>query len=109
MIEIMRLKNLRNFPLTKKSLDNKKNLKEYLKLQRKEGKLEFDKIKVINFQKMVNRIKGDYDNEIINIEPNSYLKYNILGRIYTKYENYRLKIKNKKNCTQQRIKIIGQL
>ena len=92
------IKKFKKFSLTKESLDSKKNLKEYLKLQREKGNFEFDKIKVINFQKMVNKIKEDYDNEIIEIEPNSFLKYNILGRVYTKYENYRLKIKNKKTA-----------
>jgi len=93
------IKKFKNFPLTKESLESKKNLKDYLELQRKLGKIEFDKIQVVNFQKKVNKIKNNYDDEIIEIEPNSFLKYNILGRIYTKYENYRLKIKNKKQHT----------
>ena len=61
--------------------------------------------------KKLNKIKQNYDNKIIEIEPNSFLKYNILGRIYTKYESYRLKIKNKKtthsngyNSLWQRVK-----
>lgn len=92
------IKKFKKFPLTKESLESKKKLKEYLKLQREQGKIKFDKIRVINFGKIANKIKEDYDNEIIEIEPNSFLKYNIMGRIYTKYENYRLKIKNKKTA-----------
>lgn len=91
-----RLMKFKNFSLTRESLKSSKSLKAYFKKQRKQGNISFEKIKVIDFGEKFNEIKNRYGEEVIKLEEYSFFKYNVVGPIYTRYQNYKLDRENKR-------------
>jgi hypothetical protein len=86
-----------SFSLTEDCLKSKEKLDAYLKVQKEKGNLPYDEIKIIDFQARVSEIIRKHEKESIELIPRNYFEYNILGRLYTMLENWKLKKKNKAN------------
>ncbi|MEZ0485429.1 hypothetical protein [Fibrella aquatica] len=86
----------KNFSLTEESLKSKDQLEKYIRLQKAKSKTNFEEIKVVSLQESVQDIQKEFSKNLI-LEPVGYLKYHILGKLYTIRENWKLKIQNKKS------------
>ena len=74
-----------------------------MKKQKKEGKLSFEEIEIINYSEIVDEIKSK-QKEIGEIEAYNFFYYKILGKILTIREKIKMKIKNRRNKQRQMIK-----
>ncbi len=85
------------FQLTKESLETKNSLLLFLKKQKTNGNISFDKIEVFDFGEDVDRIKNEYKRNLIYIEPYNFFYYNILGKILTIIDKYKMELSNRRN------------
>ncbi len=85
-----------NFTFTQESLENPEKLKSFLEKKREEGKILYDELKIIDFQKRITDLSKSYDKDTIKLEKNSFWDYNIKGWIYSKISDYKLDKKNRK-------------
>lgn len=81
------------FDLTEESIDNKENFVQFIQSQIDGGNLSYDSFDVLDFGKRVESIREEY-HEDISIQPLSYLKYYINGRVITFIENLKIRRTN---------------
>ncbi|AZA83743.1 hypothetical protein C1637_14120 [Chryseobacterium lactis] len=81
------------FDLTEESIDNKENFVHFIQSQIDSGNLSYDSFDVLDFGKRVESIREEY-HEDISIQPLSYLKYYINGRVITFIENLKIRRTN---------------
>lgn len=96
-------KRFSKFQITKESLETERKLELFLKKQKKEGKLSFEKIEIINYSEIVDEIKSK-QKEIGEIEAYNFFYYKILGKILTIREKIKMKIRNQRIKKKQVIK-----
>lgn len=92
-----RLKQFQNFQITEDALKNSNNLKQFFTDLKYNNILKFDELKIIDFQDRVSKISEDYKMESIKLGARNYFKYHILGRLFTRWENRRLRKKNRQS------------
>jgi hypothetical protein len=88
------LKLFREFNLTRESLADKESLERFLREQQAEGKLHFKDVVVYDLQAWRARAHEFYKGETIRGEPYGLFHYFVLGRVYTIYDNWRMKRNN---------------
>lgn len=91
-----RLKKFSDFQLTEKSLVNKENLRAFFNEQKKQKKISYLEIEIIDFQENIHRVQSKYDKDHIELEAFNFFKYKILGRFFTFLEHKKMKKENSK-------------
>jgi len=84
-----------NVDFTEESLRSSENLRKFMFKQKREGKLNFSDIKVINYIEAVEKKKESYKKDYYIAETCGYFTYSVIGKIVTLIEDYRLERKNK--------------
>ena len=85
-----------NFKITKKDIESKANLEALLQKQIDNNVVKWKKVEIIDLEKDFNNYKEKNYKNKINIESENNIKHLILGRLYTIWSNYKLKISNRK-------------
>jgi len=91
------IKKFRKFSLTKESLESKENLEYYLYKMADEDVLNCVDIAVHDIEAWRDEIYKDHGGKVIKAKPYGWFTYVILGRLFTKISDVRLKLKNRKN------------
>lgn len=101
------IQKFRKFSLTKKSLESKEALEEYLYSQATEGNLNCDDIKVFELDKWREDIYDKENKRIIKADYCNWFYHHLIGRIWTIFSNMQMKKKNKvvKKKAAQKCKI----
>ena len=86
----------KKFPLTKESIESKEALENFLNENKKKGCFPVPSFKIHDLKEWRGKNYKLKDKEVIHAEPVSPFKYYILGRIYTKISDYKLKSQNRK-------------
>ena len=94
--EDYQLKVFRGFSLTKESLSSKETLDQFLQNQWNEGKLACRTFAVYDLQEWRQRNREFYSGGTINAKYYTAFQYYILGRLWSKYEDWKLKRENQK-------------
>lgn len=92
-----RIAKFKKFNLTKESLESKDNLEKLFKKLKREKKLSYKEVKVIEFQKECHERYQLKKKKIIHAKHHGKFYYFILGRIYTLLEKRRLNRLNETN------------
>lgn len=95
------IKKFRNFTLTRESLESKEALEQLLEGQVQTGKLSCKKYIVHDLKAWRERVHEFYTGETLDAEYFTWFRYRILGKIATKYSNWKLK---KENAKRQKLK-----
>ncbi|HET9183499.1 MAG TPA: hypothetical protein VFP59_15290 [Candidatus Angelobacter sp.] len=95
------LKIFRNFSLTREALSSKEALEQFFEAKKKESKLQSGTIVVHDMQEWREKKHDSYKMEPFKIQYVGAFEYHVVGRIYSKYsnwktdrENRRLRLKN---------------
>lgn len=90
------IKKFNNFQLTPASLESKEKLEAFLACEKSRGHIKCEKIKVLDVKTLKEKCDTDTNNHDIEMPYANWFTYNVIGRITTIYQNYKLKQKNKK-------------
>lgn len=90
------IKKFRDFNLTKEALESKEALELFLEGQVQIGKLSCKKYVVHDLRAWRERVHEFYTGETINAESVNWFQYRILGTVFTKYSDWKLKRENAK-------------
>jgi hypothetical protein len=85
-----------NVNFTDTSLKSSENLRKFMLKQKRDGKLSFTEIKVIDYEEAIEKKKEFYKKDPYKAETCGYFTYSVIGKIVTQIENFKLKRKNKK-------------
>jgi hypothetical protein len=83
------LKKFRGFSLTQESLSSKKALKDFFQKTKEEGKLRSKEIIVHELEEWRDKAHNFYRGQTIQTEYVSAFQYYVVGRIHSKYSNWK--------------------
>lgn len=98
------LLKFKNFELTEESLESSEKLKKFIEQKRKEEKIFYDNLEIIDFKERVKKVEEFYDDEITKLEKHTFWDYNIRGWIYSRIADYKLENENRENRKKNNIK-----
>jgi hypothetical protein len=84
-----------NVDFTDTSLKSSVNLRRFMLKQKRDGKLSFTDIKVIDYEGAIEKKKEFYKKDPYIAETCGYFMYTVIGKIVTLIEDFKLKRKNK--------------
>ncbi len=98
------IKRFREFALTQESLTGKDALEQFLQKKQEEGKLQSTKVIVHDMDEWRKNKNDSYDLEPVKIEPASAFEYYIIGRLSSKYSNWKIDRANRQRFKSQQAK-----
>jgi hypothetical protein len=98
------IKRFREFALSQESLTSKESLEQFLQKKQEEGKLQSTKVIVHDMDEWRKNKNDSYDLKPVNIEPASAFEYYIIGRLYSKYSNWKTDRENRRRFKSQQAK-----
>lgn len=90
------IKKFRNFNFNKQALESKEALEQYLEVQIQQGKLSCKKYVVHDLKEWRERVHEFYNGKTIDAKYLNWFQYRVLGKIGTKYSDWKLKKENAK-------------
>lgn len=94
--EDYKLQKFRAFNLTKDALESKDSLKKYLEDKNEEGVLACSKILVHDLEEWRDKSREYHKGPRLKARHVSAFKFYVLGKLYTWYSDWKLKVKNKR-------------
>jgi len=95
------IKKFRDFNLTKQSLDSKEALVQFIEEQMQLGNLTCQKFVVHDLQAWRERAHDFYTGKTIDAKYYNWFQYHVLGKIGTKYSDWKLKRENTRRTKEQ--------
>jgi hypothetical protein len=98
------LKMFRNFSLTQEALSSKEALEQFFQAKKEEGKLQSSKIVVHDLQEWRERKHDSYKLQPFKIQYIGAFRYHVMGRVYSKYSNWKTDRENRRRLNSQQAK-----
>lgn len=98
------IRRFREFALTQDSLTSKEALEQFLQKKQEEGKLQSTKIIVHDLDEWREKKNDSYEKEPVKLEYASAFQYYVIGRIYSKYSNWKTDRENRQRFKSQQAK-----